>query len=144
MPMPLSTRDNISSFILERCMEFPTEKVEMLIKMGLLTTIYGYKSCRNVYEDSVFLKKLFASPPEQFRGQLWNNVCELQSSYNGDFVQNLFSLCGTELFTSSLKFSHDKIKQGFVTKGFPQLTSCLNNMLMSTENPWIIPDFQEL
>ncbi|CAG7728429.1 unnamed protein product, partial [Allacma fusca] len=69
---------------------------------------------------NLFLKKLFASPPEGIRGQLWKDIWELPS-YNDNYVNNLVENCGSNLFTPSMKFSSLDVKTHFVTAGFPEL-----------------------
>ncbi|CAG7786817.1 unnamed protein product [Allacma fusca] len=146
MPLMPSTRDKISSYIINRCLDFQLEKLEVLIEKGFLKTMYGYKSCRNVCQDSLFLKRLFNSPREEFRKKLWLNVWHLQSEANGnnDFVRNLYSVCGMDFLTSSLKFTYSEGKENIVHNGrFFDLLGCLCNMLNPTMNPKIFLDFTD-
>ncbi|CAG7718284.1 unnamed protein product, partial [Allacma fusca] len=107
MELPELVRQNIVSPIYDRCQNFETDKVNILIKRRLMITVYGYKSSRNVCKDYKFLTKLFHSKREELREYLWEDIWGIQANvdWNSEIVQNLYSISSMELFTSSLMFT---------------------------------------
>ncbi|CAG7820561.1 unnamed protein product, partial [Allacma fusca] len=119
-PPPPLNRERINSFIINQCMDFPIEKLEKLIDLpdSLLKILYGYKSCRNIPSlDSLFVRKLFHSPREEFRKDLWYRVSHLLPDHdeNFTFLRNLCSICGMDVFTSSLKFTSAEVMKTFAS-----------------------------
>ncbi|CAG7729926.1 unnamed protein product [Allacma fusca] len=98
----------------------------------LFKTIYGFKSSRSLVQDCTFLRKLFHSPPEECRSNLWSNVWALKSINieEKNFVRTLFSVCGMDLFALSLKFTRSDMATGFIaSNGFDRLLECLCTIL---------------
>ncbi|CAG7822006.1 unnamed protein product, partial [Allacma fusca] len=147
-PTPPSTRERINSFLINQCMDFPMEKLEPMFnyQVSPLETIYGFKSSRNVREDSLFVKKLFYAPREEFRSVLWFHVSQVQpyEGKNNNFVRNLCAICGMELFTASLKFTCSEEQTKFITYGgFRDLLGGLSDMLASNADSKIALNFEE-
>ncbi|CAG7822660.1 unnamed protein product [Allacma fusca] len=146
MPLPHSVRESINSFVINQCLDFPVEKLETLIKYPdyILLTLYGFKSSRNVCEDSLFLSKLWNSPREESRTDLLEAVWILHSGENGnqDFIPNLSSIWGKDFFPPSSTFCYPELQRQFVFNN--QYSSLLGDRHHEGA-PFIVPvsDHQE-